>query len=166
MVLFLGQNFDAGSNAFMGFETGIMIPGETFESESSFTETCGSGSGTPAANRGKSFSYTTSGDSNTELTQALWGRVRGGLTQGSASFYGFAGWGFYEAESSSVSGSTPDCEVQVYAPATTTKDNSLEFGVGGHFVINDMILLRAEYTRFEFDEYEGSRIGIGAGIRF
>ena len=165
MVLFLGQNFDAGYNAFMGFEAGMMIPGETFETESSFTETCGTGA--PAtANRGESFNYTTSGDSNTELTQALWGRVRGGLTQGSSSFYGFAGWGFYEAESSSVSGTTPDCRVQVNAPATTTSDNSLEFGVGGHFVINDMILLRAEYTRFEFDEYNGSRIGIGAGIQF
>lgn len=150
----------------MGFETGIMIPGETFEAESSFTETCGNGSRTPASNRGRSFNYTSSGDSNTELTQAIWGRVRGGLTQGSSSFYGFAGWGFYETESPSVSGTTQNCGSRINTPVTTTSDNSLEFGVGGHFVINDMLLLRAEYTRFEFDEYNGSRIGIGAGIRF
>ena len=81
------------------------------------------------------------------------------------SLYGFAGLGSYEIDHEGASART-GCGAAVSAPSTTISDTSFEVGFGGHLLFDERILLRGEVTVFEFDVYDGARVGLGAGMRF
>ena len=162
LSLFVGQSFATSENLFVGYEAGFMLPGEPFDSEISFTERCSFPSLSPQ--RPVSIYYQGIVESG-ELAQAWWGRVRGGFTRKTSSFYGFAGLGSYEIDHEGASART-GCGATVSAPATTISDTSFEVGIGGNLLIDERILLRAELTFFEFDVYDGARVGLGAGMRF
>ena len=154
--LFVGQSFATSENLFVGYEAGFMLPGESFDSDIVLTETC---------DKGGSYYFTGTVDGG-ELAQAWWGQVRGGFAQELVSLYGFAGLGSYEVDVDGVSSVETNCGAIVSAPATTISDTSFEVGIGGHLLIDDRILLRGEITFFEFDVYDGARVGLGAGMRF
>lgn len=82
------------------------------------------------------------------------------------SLYGFAGLGSYEVDVEGASSVETNCGAIISAPSTTISDTSFEVGIGGHLLIDDRILLRGEVTVFEFDVYDGARVGLGAGMRF
>ena len=159
--LFVGQSFATSENLFVGYEAGFMLPGESFDSDIVLTETCDSL--TSGGFRTFYFSGTVDGG---ELGQAWWGQVRGGFTRDDLSLYGFAGLGSYEVDVEGASSVRTNCGAVVSAPSTTISDTSFEVGVGGHLLIDERILLRGEVTVFEFDVYDGARVGLGAGIRF
>ena len=155
--LFVGQSFATSENLFVGYEAGFMLPGESFDSDILLTETCQTG------NRSYYFNGTVDGG---ELAQAWWGQVRGGFTRDIVGLYGFAGLGSYEVDVEGASSVETNCGAIISAPPTTISDTSFEVGIGGHLLIDDRILLRGEVTFFEFDVYDGARVGLGAGMRF
>ena len=155
--LFVGQSFATSENLFVGYEAGVMLPGESFDSDIVITETCQTG------NRSYYFNGTVNGG---ELGQAWWGQVRGGFTRDIVSLYGFAGLGSYEVDVEGASSVRTNCGAVISAPSATISDTSFEVGIGGHLLIDDRILLRGEVTVFEFDVYDGARVGLGAGMRF
>ena len=156
--LFVGQSFATSENLFVGYEAGFMLPGERFDSDIVLTETCD--------NPNRPLYYFSGIVDGGELAQAWWGQVRGGFTRDNLSLYGFAGLGSYEVDVEGVSSVRTNCGAVVSAPSTTISDTSFEVGFGGHLLFDERILLRGEVTVFEFDVYDGARVGLGAGIRF